>query len=69
MPYRRNYCITLGWLNAPLRAIRFFETLELVITAVTGAIPRADDLSPSAPPSARAEDVPADAPRERALRG
>ena len=44
MPYRRNYCITLGWLNAPLGAIRFFETLERIITAVTGAIPRADDL-------------------------
>jgi ubiquitin-conjugating enzyme E2 variant len=43
-PYRRNYCITLGWLNAPLRAIRFFETLERIITAVTGAIPREDDL-------------------------
>ena len=43
-PHRRNYCITLGWLNAPLRAIRFFETLERIITAVTGAIPRADDL-------------------------
>ena len=44
-PHRRNYCITLGWLNAPLRAIRFFETLERIITAVTGAIPRADDLA------------------------
>ncbi len=43
-PHRRNYCITLGWLNAPLRAIRFFETLERIITAVTGAVPRKDDL-------------------------
>ena len=43
-PHRRNYCITLGWLNAPLRATHFFETLERIITAVTGAIPRADDL-------------------------
>ena len=43
-PHRRNYCITLGWLNAPLRAIHFFETLERIVTAVTGAIPRADDL-------------------------
>jgi hypothetical protein len=43
-PYNRNYCITVGWLNGPLRAIRFFETLERLITAVTGAVPRADDL-------------------------
>lgn len=43
-PHTRNYCITVGWLNGPLRAVRFFETLERVITAITGAIPREDDL-------------------------
>ena len=43
-PHTRNYCITLGWLNGPLRAIRFFETLERLITTVTGAVPREDDL-------------------------
>jgi ubiquitin-conjugating enzyme E2 variant len=43
-PYQRNYCITVGWMNGPLRMIRFFETLEWIITAVTGAIPREDDL-------------------------
>ena len=43
-PYTRNYCITVGWLNGPLRAVRFFETLERVISAVTGAVPREDDL-------------------------
>ncbi|CAN5695193.1 fatty acid desaturase CarF family protein [soil metagenome] len=43
-PHTRNYCITLGWLNGPLRAVRFFETLERVITAITGAVPREDDL-------------------------
>lgn len=43
-PYNRNYCITVGWLNGPLRAIRFFETLERTISAVTGAIPREDDI-------------------------
>jgi ubiquitin-conjugating enzyme E2 variant len=68
-PYRRNYCITLGWLNAPLRAVRFFEILERVISAVTGAVPRKDDLGPAlTAPSVRAEHVPADAPGERALR-
>jgi hypothetical protein len=43
-PYTRSYCITVGWLNAPLRAVRFFETLERIITWMTGAIPREDDL-------------------------
>lgn len=47
-PHRRNYCITVGWLNGPLRAVRFFETLERIITAVTGKIPRADDLGAAA---------------------
>jgi hypothetical protein len=45
-PHTRNYCITVGWLNGPLRAVRFFETLERVISAVTGAVPREDDLGP-----------------------
>jgi ubiquitin-conjugating enzyme E2 variant len=43
-PYTRNYCITVGWMNGPLRAVRFFETLERVIMALTGAVPREDDL-------------------------
>ena len=43
-PHTRNYCITLGWMNGPLRAVRFFETLERLITAVTGVVPRVDDL-------------------------
>lgn len=47
-PYSRSYCITVGWMNGPLRAVRFFETLERTITAVTGAIPREDDLGKEA---------------------
>jgi plasmanylethanolamine desaturase len=43
-PYNRNYCITVGWMNGPLRAVRFFETAEWLITAVTGALPREDDI-------------------------
>ena len=43
-PFNRYYCITVGWLNYPLRKIRFFETLEWIITATTGALPRQDDL-------------------------
>jgi plasmanylethanolamine desaturase len=47
-PYHRNYCITVGWLNGPLRAVRFFETLERTITALTGIVPREDDLGKEA---------------------
>jgi ubiquitin-conjugating enzyme E2 variant len=47
-PFARNYCITVGWMNRPLHAIRFFETLEKIITAVTGAVPRADDIGKEA---------------------
>lgn len=47
-PYSRNYCITVGWMNGPLRAVRFFETLEWVITAVTGVVPREDDIGKEA---------------------
>jgi hypothetical protein len=44
-PYSTHYCITTGWLNAPLRAIGFFATLEYWIQRVTGAPPRADEAS------------------------
>ncbi len=47
-PYNRNFCITVGWLNGPLRAIRFFETSERLITYLTGAIPRQDDIGDQA---------------------
>jgi ubiquitin-conjugating enzyme E2 variant len=47
-PYARNYCITVGWMNGPLQAVRFFETLERIISAVTGAIPREDDIGKEA---------------------
>jgi plasmanylethanolamine desaturase len=47
-PYNRNYCITVGWMNGPLRSVRFFEMLERIITAVTGAVPREDDIGKEA---------------------
>ncbi len=43
-PFDRAYCITSGWLNATLHYVRFFRVLERVISAVTGALPRKDDI-------------------------
>ena len=43
-PYAKYYCITVGWLNEALFQLRFFQTLEKVITRLTGLIPREDDI-------------------------
>ena len=43
-PYAKYYCITVGWLNEALYRVRFFQTLERLITATTGALPREDDI-------------------------
>jgi len=43
-PHDSHYCITVGWMNAPLEAIRFFRILERLISWTTGAKPRAEDL-------------------------
>ena len=44
-PHADYYCITAGWLNAPLRAIRFFRALEKAVSATTGLLPREEDLA------------------------
>ena len=36
LPHASHYCITTGWLNSPLRALRVFEALEWSITRLTG---------------------------------
>jgi ubiquitin-conjugating enzyme E2 variant len=43
-PYAKYYCITVGWLNEALFRLRFFQTLERIISATTRLIPREDDL-------------------------
>lgn len=42
-PFDQHYCITTGWMNGPLAAIGFWKAMERAVTAVTGAVPRADD--------------------------
>ena len=43
-PYAKYYCITVGWLNEALFRLRFFQTLERVVAALTGLVPREDDI-------------------------
>ncbi len=43
-PFDRSYCISSGWLNATLRYVRFFQILERIISALTGVLPRHDDI-------------------------
>jgi hypothetical protein len=44
-PFDRGYCITSGWLNEALERLGFFRRLERAVTALTGAVPRRDDLA------------------------
>ena len=43
-PFATHYCITSGWLNGPLAKLCFFRRLERIVTRVTGAVPRRDDI-------------------------
>jgi ubiquitin-conjugating enzyme E2 variant len=55
-PYTKSYCITCGWMNPTLNFLRFFAILERVISAVTGAIPRVDDIGKEAAIALAAEN-------------
>lgn len=43
-PFDSYYCITTGWLNWPLTKLGFYRHMEKLVTAVTGLIPRQDDI-------------------------
>lgn len=47
-PYLEYFSITTGWCNEPLRRLRFYRVVERAIHAVTGAIPRQDDIGDAA---------------------
>jgi Lipid desaturase domain len=39
-PYAKNYCITNGWMDGPMRVLRFFTVLEWILTKLSGVLPR-----------------------------
>ena len=59
-PFNRYYCITVGWMNWPLQAIRFFPAMEWLVSSLTGALPRQDDIGQAAAMAiAPTQDAPA----------
>lgn len=73
-PFAMNYCITNGWCNRALTKISFFPRLEAIVTRLTGAVPRADEMVmmardpvPMPLPVNRGEDVSPNAERQRMI--
>lgn len=73
-PFAMNYCITNGWCNRALTKISFFPRLETIVTRLTGAVPRADEMVmmardpvPMPLPVNRGEDVSPNAERRRMI--
>jgi ubiquitin-conjugating enzyme E2 variant len=64
-PFAKYYCITVGWLNEPLHRVRFFQTLEWIISAVTGLTPREDDIGAAAARAVLEETAPPISPERR----
>jgi plasmanylethanolamine desaturase len=44
-PHVSDYCIATGWCNGTLNRLGFFDRLERVVTFLTGARPRVDDVA------------------------
>lgn len=44
-PFSSYYCITHGWLNPVLQSFGFFRRSEALIAALTGAVPRENDVA------------------------
>jgi ubiquitin-conjugating enzyme E2 variant len=57
-PFTKYYCITVGWLNEPLRRVRFFPLLERIVTLATGWLPREDDIGTRAAAAVIEADPP-----------
>lgn len=59
-PFETYYCITNGWLNWPLHKLGFYRHMERLITALTGVIPRKDDIGVDAALAIAPLGVPAE---------
>lgn len=66
-PFNRYYCITTGWMNAPLAWVGFFPLLERLVTRLTGLVPRQDDLGAAAAWAVMAEAARTPSPAQRAV--